>query len=62
MTMEITNNYSSYAAQSVAKSSTANSAKKKETEKTTETVESSKGKKTTDYANGLAKLVPVAGR
>ena len=51
-------NYSSYAAQSAAESSTANSAKKKETEKTTETVESSKGKKTNDYANGLAKLVP----
>ena len=58
MAMEITNNYSSYAAQSVAESSTANSAKKKETEKTTETVESNKGKRTTDYANGLAKLVP----
>ena len=58
MAMEITNNYSSYAAQSVAESSTANSAKKKETEKTTETLESNKGKKTTDYANGLAKLVP----
>lgn len=58
MAMEITNNYSSYVAQSVAESSTANSAKKKETEKTTETVESNKGKKTTDYANGLAKLVP----
>lgn len=58
MAMEITNNYSSYAAQSVAESSTANSAKKKETEKATETAESSKAKKTTDYANGLAKLVP----
>jgi len=58
MAMEITNNYSSYAAQSVAESSTANSTKKKETEKTTETLESNKGKKTTDYANGLAKLVP----
>ncbi len=60
MAMEITGNlpdysvrkqnYSSYANQSIAESSTANSAKKKETEKTTE--------KTTDYANGLAKLVP----
>lgn len=58
MSMEISNNYSSYAAQSIAESSTANSAKKKETEKTTETAESSKAKKTTDYANGLAKLVP----
>ena len=56
--MEITNNYSNYAAQSMAESSTANSAKKKETEKTTETAGSSKTKKTTDYANGLAKLVP----
>ncbi len=51
-------NYSSYATQSIAESSTANSAKKKETEKTTETAGSSKAKKTTDYANGLAKLVP----
>ena len=58
MAMEITNNYSSYATQSMAESSTANSAKKKETEKTTETAGSSKAKKTTDYANGLAKLVP----
>ena len=58
MAMEITNNYSSYAAQGMAESSTANSAKKKETEKTTETAGSSKAKKTTDYANGLAKLVP----
>ena len=47
MAMEIMNNvYSSYAAQSIAESSTANRAKKKETEKTT------------DYANELAKLVP----
>ena len=58
MAMEITNNYSSYAAQSMAESSAASSAKKKETEKTTETAGSSKAKKTTDYANGLAKLVP----
>ena len=58
MAMEITNNYSSYATQSMAESSTANSVKKKEIEKTTETAGSSKAKKTTDYANGLAKLVP----
>lgn len=59
MAMEISNNnYSSYAAQSMTESSTANSAKKKETEKATETAGSSKEKKTTDYANGLAKLVP----
>ncbi len=53
MAMEITNNYSSYAAQSVA-----DSTKKKETEKTRETAESSKSQNTTDYANELAKLVP----
>ena len=58
MAMEITNNYSSYATQSVVENDTENSTKKKETEKTTETLGSSKGKKTTDYANGLAKLVP----
>ena len=58
MAMEINRNYSSYAAQGIAESSVANSAKKKETEKTTETAGSSKTKKTTDYANGLAKLVP----
>lgn len=58
MAMEITNYYSSYATQCIAESSTANSAKKKETEKTTETADSGKAKKTTDYANGLAKLVP----
>ncbi|MBD5499417.1 MAG: hypothetical protein HDR11_17000 [Lachnospiraceae bacterium] len=51
-------NYSSYATQSIAESSTANSTKKKETEKTTETAGSSKAKKATDYANELAKLVP----
>ena len=45
MAMEITNNYSSYAAQSVAESSTANSTKKKETEKTTETLESNREKR-----------------
>ena len=51
-------NYSSYAAQSIAESSTANSAKKKETKKTQETAESSKSKCTAEYANELAKLVP----
>ncbi len=51
-------NYNSYATQSIAESSTENSAKKKETEKTTETAGSSKAKKTTGYANELAKLVP----
>ena len=51
-------NYSNYATQSIAESSTANSAKKKEAEKTTETAGSNKAKKTTDYANRLTKLVP----
>lgn len=58
MSMKITNSYSNYSAQSMAEGSTANSAKKTETEKTTETVGSSKAKKTNDYANELAKLVP----
>ncbi len=53
MAMEITNNYSSYAAQG-----TAGNTKKKETEKTQETAESSKSKNTAEYANELAKLVP----
>ena len=51
-------NHSSYATQSMTQNSTANSTKKKETEKTTETAGNSKAKKTADYANGLAKLVP----
>ncbi len=46
-------NYSSYAAQSMA-----GNTKKKETEKTQGTAESSKSKSTTEYANELAKLVP----
>ena len=53
MAMEITNNYSSYAAQGMA-----GNTKKKETEKTQKTAESSKSKNTAEYANGLAKLVP----
>jgi len=58
MAMEITNNYSSYAAQGMAGNPVAGSTKKKETEKTQETAESSKSKKTAEYANELAKLVP----
>lgn len=58
MAMEITNSYSSYAAQSLAGSSAAGNAKKKETENTSETAGNSKSKSTTDYANELAKLVP----
>lgn len=53
MAMEITNNYSSYATQSIA-----GNTKKKETGKTQETAESSKSRSTTEYANELAKLVP----
>ena len=58
MAMEITNNYSSYAAQSMAGSNAASSTKKKETESTSETTGSSKSRSTSDYVNELAKLVP----
>lgn len=63
MAMEITNAYSSYAAQNVAGSSAArnsavNGTKKREAEKTTETAESSKSKSTEEYAKELGKLVP----
>ena len=53
MAMEITNNYSSYAAQGMA-----GNTKKKETEKTQETAEGSKSRSTAGYADELAKLVP----
>ncbi|MCI8327619.1 MAG: hypothetical protein HFI37_07565 [Lachnospiraceae bacterium] len=53
MAMEITNNYSSYTAQSIA-----GNAKKKETEKAQETMGRSKSKSTAEYANELVKLVP----
>ncbi|MDE7251367.1 MAG: hypothetical protein K2O32_00280 [Acetatifactor sp.] len=53
MAMEITNNYSSYAAQGIA-----GNTKKKETEKTQEAAEGSKSRSTTEYADELAKLVP----
>ena len=42
MAMEITNNYSSYAAQSMAGSNAARKKKKKETEKTSETTGSTR--------------------
>ena len=58
MAMEITNNYSSYAAQSMAEGGAANGTKKKGTEKTQETAGNSKSKSTVEYANELAKLVP----
>ncbi len=63
MAMEITNNYSNYAAQSMAESSAAgisaiNGTKKKGTEKTQETAGNSKSQSTAEYANELSKLVP----
>ena len=58
MAMEITNNYSSYAAQSMAGSNAACSTKKKETENTSKTTGNSKSRSTSDYVNELAKLVP----
>ena len=58
MAMEITNNYSSYAAQSMAGSNAASRTKKKETENTSETTGNSKSRSTSDYVNELAKLVP----
>ena len=51
-------NYSSYAAQSMAGSSATSGTKKKETENTSETTGSSKARNTSEYANELAKLVP----
>ena len=51
-------NYSSYAAQSMAESGAANGTKKKGTEKTQETARNSKSKSTAEYVNELAKLVP----
>lgn len=63
MSMEITNNYSSYAAQSIAENRDANNTKKT-AEKTakTETAENTAGsgnvKSTAAYASELAKLVP----
>lgn len=73
MAMEITNNYGSYAAQSMAANSAANGAGKKETNKasqasnqttrqttgqTAQTAGSSKSNSTSDYVNELSKLVP----
>lgn len=73
MAMEITNNYGSYAAQSMAGNNAANGAGKKETNKasqatnqttrqttgqTAQTAGSSKSKSTSDYVNELSKLVP----
>lgn len=73
MAMEITNNYGSYAAQSMAGNNAANGAGKKETNKasqatnqttrqttgqTAQTAGSSKSNSTSDYVNELSKLVP----
>ena len=58
MAMEITNNYSSYAAQTMTESGATSGTKKKGTEKTQETAGNSKSKSTAEYANELAKLTP----
>lgn len=57
MAMEITNNYTNYAAGSMAGTGAANSTQKKETEKTGETA-NSKSKSTATYMSELAKLAP----
>lgn len=57
MAMEITNNYSNYAAGSMAGTGAVNSTQKKETEKTGETA-NSKSKSTATYLSELAKLAP----
>ncbi len=53
MAMEITNNYSSYAAQGVA-----DNTKKKETEKTSASQKTGNAKSTSDYLSKLQKQVP----
>lgn len=58
MAMEIKNNYNSYAVQSMAERSRADSTKKKAAEETSETTNSNKAKSTEEYVNELAKLVP----
>ncbi len=58
MAMEITNGYSSYAAQSMTGNTAAGSTKKKETVNTSEAAGSSKPKSTSNYVNELAKLAP----
>lgn len=57
MAMEITNNYTNYAAGNMAGTGAANSTQKKETEKTGETA-NSKSKSTATYMSELAKLAP----
>lgn len=56
MAMEITNNYSSYALQSMAESSTVNSTKKRETEKTP--TKTSSTESTSEYLSKLQKQIP----
>lgn len=56
----VTQNYSSYAAQSTTGGSAACSVKKKETEKTQEMPEGGRPKSSAEYAKELAKLVPSA--
>lgn len=58
MAMEINQNYSSYAAQSMAQNNAVSGTKKKEPEKTQQKTESSKSESTAEYAKKLAKLVP----
>lgn len=58
MAMEITNNYSSYVAQSMTGNNATINTKKKETENVSEAAGSSKSKSTSDYVNELAKLAP----
>lgn len=58
MAMEITNNYSGYAAQYMADNGSTNITKKKDTEQTSETTVSSKTKSTAGYVNELARLAP----
>ncbi len=58
MAMEITNNYSSYTAQSMAERSTANSTKKKEAEKTSAATKTGNAESTSDYLSRLQKQVP----
>lgn len=57
MAMEITNNYSNYAAGSIAGTDAANSTQNRETEKTSGTADS-KSKSTAAYMSELAKLAP----
>lgn len=58
MALEVSNSYSSYAAQNVVSSSKANDTKKKDAEQVVEKYESSKAESTAGYLNKLEKLAP----